>query len=144
MAILFHASLPNFGWLLAIFDIPWLAAASLQFLPPLLHDIFLMSLCLVSLHGLLKEYWSLHFGPNPVRPHLNLMIISTKTFFPKKVKFTGTRVYLPVIQHISLGYTFNPKNLFILFAWCLMNNKFSNICWFELYRHREKSIILFF
>lgn len=76
--------LPSLCWQPLILGISWLAAANLS-----LRWHTACSLCVwVSCKD--AAYW-IRAHPTSAGPHLNL-IISAKTFFPKKVVFTGTRV----------------------------------------------------
>ena len=84
---LLPAFLPGSWWLLAFSGVPWVAADSLQSMPPLSLGIFPVSL-FISSRGLLSRIPVVGFraSPNPIGPYLNL-ITSAKILFPSEAIF---------------------------------------------------------
>ena len=83
--------LPSFWWLLTIFDVPWLVAASLQSLPLSPHGL-LPCVCFCVFSSLLIRTPIFGFRAHsvPVWPHLNMINYFYKTLFPNKFTFWGT------------------------------------------------------
>lgn len=104
---MFLAFLPSLWWMLSVFSIPWLAAATLQSTSIVTWSFPCVSVFIFS-HGLLLKMPVIGFRThtNPVRPHFNLNT-SAKTLFPNEVTFHRYRRLATCVEHI-LGNTVPP------------------------------------
>lgn len=98
----FHASC-SFWWLLAIPGVPFLADASLQFLPPSSHHLLL--LCFLPFLSLIRTLligFTVH--PHPGWSPLKILNYICKDFFPNKVRCTYFLFFLAAagLQGVSL------------------------------------------